>query len=88
MALDGISDLLPAAKPIIDVQCDGLTCGDGVPATVRVVVRIRLKDTFFRLVDTGNGGWSIRADPGMLVADDAGESSDIDRPPAVQCFEQ
>lgn len=68
MVRDGLADLLPAARPIVDVQCDGLTCGDGTPTTVRVVVRIRLKDTFFRLVDTGDDGWPIRADVSMRYA--------------------
>jgi hypothetical protein len=68
MVLEGIADLIPAATPIVDVQCDGLTCGDGVPATVRVVVRLRLRDNFFHLVDTGDDGWPVRADVSMRYA--------------------
>lgn len=68
MVQEGIADLIPATTPIIDIQCDGLTCGDGVPGNVRVVVRLRLKDHFFHLVDTGDDGWPVRADVSMRYA--------------------
>lgn len=65
---EGIADLLPASAVLIDVQCDGLSCGDSVPSTVRVVVRLRIKDTFYGLVATGDDGWLITADVSMRYA--------------------
>lgn len=58
---DGLSDLHPASTPIVTVLCDGLSCGDGPPQEVSVDVRVRLKDSFFFDVYTGDRGLLMQA---------------------------
>ena len=58
---DGLGDLHPAAQALIDVQCDGMRCGDGPPQEVLVRVRMRLGDTYFGNVYTGDRGLLIQA---------------------------
>jgi hypothetical protein len=71
IANDGTSDLLRGSQYLVDIQCDvstdpdsseWLTCGDGVPAQVKVVVRLRLFDTVFHTDNTGDSGWLVKAD--------------------------
>lgn len=58
---DGLSDLHPAARPLVEVQCDGMTCGDGPPQEVLVRVRLRLLDEYFGSFYTGDRGLLIQA---------------------------
>lgn len=58
---DGLSDLHPAARPLVDIDCDGMTCGDGPPQEVLVRVRLRLFDDYFRNFYTGDRGLLIQA---------------------------
>lgn len=58
---DGLSDLHPAALPLVDIDCDGMTCGDGPPQEVLVRVRLRLFDDYFRNFYTGDRGLLIQA---------------------------
>lgn len=68
LVMDGISDLHPAATPIITVLCDGLSCGDGPPQEVSIDVRVRLKDNFFYAVVTGDRGLLMQATVRMRYA--------------------
>lgn len=58
---DGLSDLHPAARPLVDIDCDGMTCGDGPPQEVLVRVRLRVFDNYFRNFYTGDRGLLIQA---------------------------
>jgi Flp pilus assembly protein TadG len=63
------AELHPAEnKRIIDVQCDLATCGDSIPANVRVRVTMRLKDPAFYAFTNllaGDQGLKITADVSM-----------------------
>lgn len=67
-----ISALKPFAEFLfIDVHCDFRTCGGGVPATVRVSISMRLKDSIFGPITalfTGEDGMYIVADVTMRYA--------------------
>ncbi|WP_306392511.1 TadE/TadG family type IV pilus assembly protein [Telluria beijingensis] len=65
---EGLLDLRPASTPLVSVQCDGLACGDGPPQGVLVDVRVRLADTFFYDVYTGDRGLLIQATVRMRYA--------------------
>ncbi len=58
---DGVADLNPAARPLVDIDCDGMTCGDGPPQEVLVRVRLRILDTYFGNFYTGDRGLLIQA---------------------------
>lgn len=71
IADDGTSDLLRGTQYLVDIQCDvstdpdsseWLACGDGVPAQIKVVVRLRLFDNIFHTYNTGDSGWLVKAD--------------------------
>jgi Flp pilus assembly protein TadG len=71
---DATSDLLLGSYYLVDIECDmstdpasqdWLTCGDGPPAQVRVVVRLRLFDDVFGTVDTGDRGLQVKAESRM-----------------------
>jgi Flp pilus assembly protein TadG len=71
---DATLDLLRGNQYIVDIDCDmstdpdspeWLTCGDGPPAQVRVVVRMRLFDDVFGTVDTGDNGLQVKAESRM-----------------------
>lgn len=63
------AELNPAEnKRIIDVQCDLATCGDSIPANVRVRVTMRMKDPAlyaFTSLLAGDQGLKITADVTM-----------------------
>jgi hypothetical protein len=74
IANDGASDLLRGDQFRVDIDCDvstdpesqeWLSCGDGVPAQVRVVVRMRLFDDVFSSMDTGDRGLQVKAESRM-----------------------
>jgi len=58
---DGLADLHPAARPLVDIDCDGMTCGDGPPQEVLVRVRLRIFDSYFGNFYTGDRGLLIQA---------------------------
>jgi Flp pilus assembly protein TadG len=70
VAAEEIAELNPGlGRPRVEVYCDGSACvGDGVPAQVRVLVRMQMYDIFFGGVTDpfgGNDGMWLRADARM-----------------------
>lgn len=65
---EGIEDLHPAARPLVDVHCDGMTCGDGPPKEVLVRIRLRLADNYFGEFYTGDRGLLVEAAVTMRYA--------------------
>jgi Flp pilus assembly protein TadG len=64
--LDPVADDLA-----IDVQCNFATCGFAVPATVRVVIQMRMTDKIFGPITSafyGNDGLVLTADVTMRYA--------------------
>lgn len=67
------ADLNPGldSPVIVDVQCDLGTCGLGVPTTVRIWVRMQMKDDWFNgytSTFTGGDGLMVQADVTMRYA--------------------
>jgi Flp pilus assembly protein TadG len=71
---DGTLDLLRGTQYIVDVDCDmstdpdsqeWVTCGDGAPSQVRVMIRMRLFDDVFSSMDTGDRGLQVKAESRM-----------------------
>ena len=57
-----MADLPLDAPPVVDVQCDTLTCNGIVPNKVRAHVFFRIKDNIFGAVDAGDDGLTIDAE--------------------------
>ena len=69
IAQEELMAILPATEGIlIDVQCDLSSCGTAVPTTIRVVVKMLIKDKIFDAFTSefsGSDGLLVKADVTM-----------------------
>lgn len=75
IANDATADLIPSTAYRVYVECDlsaglnsndWLICGDSsLPSQVRVVIRMRLSNSLFNMLDGGDSGLLIRAESRM-----------------------